>query len=304
MIKEVNSSEPNSNGDILVRATAFDGKVAAVSLRHTNTCKELTKVHDLSPIVSVALGRLCGGALLMSTDLKSQNSKLSVTIKSDGNLSGMVAVCNSDSMVKAYPSNPHIATNYKEDGRLDIAKAVGKGTLTVIKDLGLKEPYIGKTELLTGEIAEDLAAYFMYSEQTPTVISLGVKLDKNGISHAGGLMVRLLPGAGDEMVSYIEKRALGFPDVTWLYEEGFTPHQIIDLFMGDPDIKYLQVKECGYRCTCSFERMSANLMTLGKAELMELSLTPEGINLECHFCNKNYQFKKEDLKKLVTDIGK
>ncbi len=305
MTQETENNNTQLNEDILVRATAFNGKVAAVSLRHTNTCKELTKIHDLSPVACVALGRLCGGALLMSTDLKSQNSKLSITTKSDGELNGMVAACGYDSMVRGYSSNPRVATVYKADGKLDIGKAVGKGTLTVIKDLGLKEPYIGKTELLTGEIAEDLAAYFMFSEQIPTVISLGVKLDKNGVSCAGGLMVRLLPNAngGEEILSYIEQRALGFPDITWLYEEGFTPHQIIDLFMGDPDVKYLDVKECGYRCTCSSERMSANLITLGKSELEDMSQIPEGINLECHFCNSNYHFSKDDLKKIADSIN-
>lgn len=291
------------SSDILVRASAFNGKVSAVSLRHTLTCRELTRIHDLSPIASTALGRLCGGALLMSADLKTEESKLSITIRSDGDLGGMVAACSCDSMVRGYVSNPKAATIYKPDGKLDVGRSVGKGTITVIRDLGLKEPYSGHIELISGEIAEDLAAYFLLSEQIPTVMSLGVKLDKNGISCAGGLMVRLLPDAGEDILSYIEKRASGFPDVTWLYEEGFTPHQIIDLFMGDPDIKYLDEKVCGYKCTCSRDRMSANLITLGKEELLDLSLNPEGVNLECHFCNTNYHFTGKNLLDMILKLN-
>lgn len=290
--------------DYLVRATALDGAVQAVAVRHTNTCREMTAVHSLSPIAAAALGRLSGGLLLMSVDLKDEDSTVSATIKSDGPLKGLFAVCTSDAMVKGYVLNPVVETTYKENGKLDVGSAVGNGTLTIIKETDMKNPYIGQVELMSGEIAEDLAAYFLYSEQIPTVISLGVRMNRDGITHAGGLMIRLLPDAGEDILSYIEQRAAGFPEISWLYEEGFTPHEVLDLFLGDHNIEYYNIKKCGYRCTCSEERMTSNLITLGIEELKDLSTDPDGIELDCHFCNKKYHFSNERIKELLNSLDK
>ncbi len=292
------------NNDYLVRATALDGAVQAVAVRHTNTCRDMTDIHSLSPIAAAALGRLCGGLQLMSVDLKSDDSTVSATVKSDGPLKGMFAVCTSDAMVKGYVLSPAVETSYKESGKLDVGGMVGKGTLTIIKDTDLKNPYIGQVELVSGEIAEDLAAYFLYSEQIPTVMSLGVRMNRDGITHAGGMMIRLLPDAGDDILTYIEQRAIGFPDISWLYEEGFTPHEVLDLFLGDHNIEYHSIKKCGYKCTCSEERMSANLITLGREELENLASDLNGIELECHFCNKKYHFSNERVKELLDNLDK
>jgi molecular chaperone Hsp33 len=294
----------NTDNDYLVRATALDGAVQAIAVRHTSTCREMTEIHSLSPIVAAALGRLCGGLMLMSVDLKSDEATVSATIKSDGPLKGMFAVCSADAMVKGYVVNPAVETTYKENGKLDVGGVVGKGTLTIIKDTGTGSPYIGQVELVSGEIAEDLAAYYLFSEQIPTVMSLGVRMNREGITHAGGLMIRLLPDAGEDIITYIEQRATGFPEISWLYEEGFTPHQVLDLFLGDYNIIYHDVKNCGYKCTCSEERMSANLITLGKEELTNLATDPKGIELECHFCNKKYNFTSDRVKQLMEGLDK
>ena len=300
MVKEI----LKDNEDYMIRATALDGAVSAIAIRHTNACRDMTEIHSLSPIVAAAFGRLCGGVMMMSQDLKSDDATVSTTISCDGPIGEMFAISSSDGMVRGYVKNPTVETVYKNEGKLDVGAAVGKGSLTVIKDMKMKEPYIGRVELISGEIAEDLAAYYLFSEQIPTVVSLGVKMDREGITHAGGLMIRLLPDASEDVISYIEKRALGFPEISWLLEEGFDPHQVIDLFLGDPEIKYYEKIPCGYRCNCSEEKMERNLITLGAEELKELSDDINGIELECHFCNSKYQFSQEKILSLIENIKK
>lgn len=284
--------------DHKIRATALDGAVSAIALRHTYTCREMTRLHSLSPIASAALGRLCGGLIMMASDLKKEDATISATVKGDGALKGMVGVCTADAKVRGYVGNPRVETVYKENNKLDVGACVGEGELIVIKDNRVKEPYVGRVKLVSGEIAQDLAAYYLYSEQIPTVMGLGVKMDKKGVTHAGGFMVRLLPDAGEDVLSYIEQRALGFPEVTWLLEEGFSPGQILDLLLGDPDIKYYDTQPCGYECTCSKERMRTNLLTLGKKELKDMGRDPAGAHLECHFCNSKYIFTQEEIKEI------
>lgn len=298
----MDKNKEKNKGDYKIKATALDGAVSAIALRHTETCREMTSIHSLSPIPSAALGRLCGGLIMMSSDLKKDDATISATVKGDGVLKGMVAVCTADGKVRGYVGNPRVETVYREDGKLDIGSCVGEGELIVIKDNRIKEPYIGRVKLVSGEIAQDLAAYYLYSEQIPTVMGLGVKMDKNGVTHAGGFMVRLLPDAGEDVLSYIEQRAKGFPEVTWLLEEGFSPGQILDLLLGDPDIKYYDEQPCGYECTCSKGRMRTNLITLGKRELGEMSKDPSGAQLECHFCNTKYLFTQEEIKGIYKSV--
>ncbi len=285
--------------DYIVRATSFDNQVRATAIRSTNACKKMTTLHNLSPIASAALGRLCSGLLMMSQEIKNENGSISATIHCDGPLKGMTAVCTPQAKVRGYVVEPVVETKYLSTGKLDVGSAVGKGDLTIIRDSGLGEPYIGQVELLSGEIAEDLAAYYLISEQIPSVVSLGVKMSQEGVTHAGGIMVQMLPGASEELTAYIEQRALGFPEITWLLKEGFTPEQILDLFFGDPDIKYFERVECSYDCNCCEERMIRNLLTIGAKDLEELSEDLQGITLECHFCNKKYHFEQEQVKTFV-----
>ncbi len=294
--------ETRMEGDYIIRAMAFGGMVQAAAVRSTETCRELVRIHSLSPVAAAALGRVCSALLLMSRDLKDPGGSVSATIRCDGPIGGICAVCTADAGVRGYVSNPAVRTEYKGKGKLDVGGALGNGTLTVIKDLGLREPYIGRVRLVTGEIAEDFASYYMLSEQIPSVISLGVGMDRDGITGAGGLMVRLLPDAGADLIDYLEERAAGFPQASWLIEEGFTPEQMIDLFLGDPDIRYFDRTPCGHTCPCSRDRMARGLMTIGREELSALMDDPAGIELACHFCGKKYQFGTDSLKTLLDSL--
>lgn len=288
-----------SGDDYLVQATAKQGLLRCLSVRTTQLVSEARDIHDLSPATSVALGRLMSGALLMSADLKSEQDQLTLVIKSDGEIYNLSAIATVDGKVRGYGDNAQAASHYKEAGKLDLSASVGKGKLTVIKDLGLKEPYIGNVELVSGEIAEDLASYYYYSEQIPTILFLGVRLDKQGVTAAGGMLVQVLPGADEELIDWLEERAVGFPDLSELLEQGISPHQLIDLLLGDTDVDYLKEYPVHYSCTCNRDRMTRNLLLLGSEELVQLSEDPEGIELSCHFCGSHYHYKQEEIAELA-----
>lgn len=290
-------------GDYIVSALALHGQVRAFACRTTDLCNVARTIHQLSPMAAVALGRLMTGVLLLTDQgLKNDNDTITAIVRGDGPLQGMTVVGTGQQTVRGYCYQPIVETVNKRPGKLDIGAAVGEGTLTILKDLGLKEPYMGKVELVSGEIAEDLTYYLASSEQTPSAVGLGVLVDANGISHAGGFLVQLMPDASAEAIDYLEKRVGGFPEVTFLMQEGFTPDQILDLLLGDPDIQYYDQKPAAYVCSCSRERMEKNLIALGKSELADLAIAPEGINLECHFCEKHYAFSQQEIAALIKEL--
>lgn len=292
-------------GDYIVSALALNGQVRAFACRTTRLCQEAQDIHQMSPVAAVALGRLMTGTLLMAEQgLKNDSDTISMIIRSNGPLQGMTVVGTGHQTVRGYCYQPVVETLHKRPGKLDIGQAVGEGTLTVIKDLGLKEPYMGKVELVSGEIAEDLTYYLASSEQTPSAVGLGVLVDANGISHAGGFMVQMLPDATEETIQYLETRLGGFPEVTYWMQEGFNPDQILDLLFGDPGIQYFCHKPLSYACTCSHERMEQNLIALGARELADLAQDPAGVNLECHFCASHYPFSQEELQNMLTELVK
>jgi molecular chaperone Hsp33 len=214
----------------------------------------------------------------------------------------MTAVADSHGNVRGYCLEPVVETTYHRPGKLNVGAAVGNGKLTVVKDFGLKEPYVGQVELVSGEIAEDFTYYLASSEQTPSIVSLGVGIDANGVTCAGGFMVQLLPGADEETISYLEDRVSGgFPDVTFLLQEGMNPEKILDMFLGDKEICFLEGRKVAYKCNCSRERMERNLMAIGKKDLTELSEDPNGIDLECHFCDQKYHFSQEDVRGMLEE---
>ena len=228
--------------------------------------------------------------------MKNAGDTQTTIIRGDGPIEGMTCVTDFGFKVRAYPMEPVIPTEYHQPGKINVGAAVGKGSLTVIRDIGLKEPYVGVSELMSGEIAEDFAYYLAKSEQTRSVVSLGVLIEGGEVSEAGGLMVQLLPGAGEDEISYLEKRASGFPEISFLLKEGFTPAQIIDLFMGDPDLKYLDGQEVEFKCNCSRERMLSGLAALGKNDLEEITKDGKPIETVCRFCNSKYVFQPDELK--------
>ena len=296
---------PMDDSDYMVVATALSGKVRALAIRSTNLVKEALRIHKTSPVATAALGRFLSGTLLLAETLKGKEDSLTVNIRSDGPLQGMTAVADSKGTVRGYCLEPVVETTYHRPGKLNVGAAVGNGKLTVVKDFGLREPYVGQVELVSGEIAEDFTYYLASSEQTPSIVSLGVGIDSNGVTCAGGFMIQLLPGADEETISYLEERVNGgFPEVTFLLQEGMNPEKILDMFLGDKDICFLQGREVSYKCNCSRERMERNLMAIGKKDLMELSEDPNGIDLECHFCDQRYHFSKEDVEALIAEVSK
>jgi molecular chaperone Hsp33 len=287
-----------------VSALAMNGQVRAIACRTTDLCNEAQQIHKLSPMAAVALGRLMTGVLLMAgLGLKNETDSITAIIRGDGPLQGMAVVGTGHQTVRGYCHQPVVETINRRPGKLDVGKAVGQGTLTIIKDSGLKEPYMGKVELVSGEIAEDLTYYLASSEQTPSALGLGVMVDASGITHAGGFLVQPMPDASDETIDYLEKRLAGFPEVTHWMQEGFSPDQILDLLFGDPEITYFEHKPAAYVCTCSRERMEKNLIALGRTELAELAADPAGTNLECHFCDRQYAFTQAELQALLAEIS-
>lgn len=290
----------NEKDDHIVRAVALKGHVKAVAIRSTGLVREMAKIHGTSNVVTAALGRFITGSLLIAENMKNDTDTQTTIVRSDGPIKGMVCSCDSKGHARCYPMEPVAEATYHHPGKLNVGEAVGRGTLTVIRDIGLKEPFNGTVELQTGEIAEDFTYYLAVSEQTPSVVALGVQIGPEGVMNAGGMMIQLMPGATEEDIDYVEKRANGgFPDITFLMEEGFSPAKILDLFMGDPDMAYMDGYPVSYRCTCSKEKMAAGLAALGKDEISLLLTEKEGIDTECHFCNTKYHFTPEELAALL-----
>ena len=284
--------------DHIVRAEGLGGLVKCLCVSTKTVCETARVMHQMSPAATAALGRFMTGSILISESMKNPGDTQTTIIRGDGPMEGMTCVTDFGFKVRAYPMEPVVPTEYHKPGKINVGAAVGKGSLTVVRDIGLKEPYVGVSELVSGEIAEDFAYYLAKSEQTKSIVSLGVLLEKGEVSHAGGLMVQLLPGAGEDEISYLEKRAAGFPEISFLFSEGFTPAQIIDLFMGDPDLVYLDGKEVVFKCNCSRERMLSGLAALGKSDLEEITKDGKPVETVCRFCNSKYVFEPDELKNI------
>ena len=281
--------------DHFVKAYALGGLVKACAMRTTDICRTAQGFHKTSPSVTCALGRFMTGSLLISENMKNPDDTQTTVIKATGPVGGMTCVCDSSFNCRAYP----VVSSIEGDDKVNVKGAVGGGTLTVIRDIGLREPYGGQVELKSGGIGEDFTYYLMVSEQTPSIVALGVLEEEGVIKHAGGMMIQLMPGYTDKEVEYLEKRASGFPDFTYFLDEGFSPAQILDLFLGDPEIKYIEGAPASFKCTCSKEGMSAGLITLPKSDLEELASDEKGIDTECRFCNSKYHFTPAEIADLI-----
>lgn len=288
-------------GDYVVRATGANATVRAFTAVTTDIVKTAKEIHGLSPIASAALGRTLTAAALMSRLLKGEKDTLTIQIKGEGPLGGIVVVTDSNANIRGYVNNPDVYLPLNNKGKLDVSSAIGKnGYLNVIKDLGLKEPYIGYVNLVSGEIAEDIAYYFASSEQIPSVVALGVLVDKDGsIINAGGYIIQLMPDAEDNLIDFLEKKISSVPPVTSLISEGKKPEQILELILGEKGLQIVERVQCRFKCNCSRDRMERNLISLGKKELMDMIKEQQGAEVQCHFCNTKYNFSKDDLLKLV-----
>lgn len=290
--------------DHLVRAVALKGNVKAVAIRTTAAVEKARQIHNTTNAATAALGRFLTGSLLIAESLKNETDTQTTIIRADGPMKGMTCVCDSKGHARAYPYESNVETTYIRPGKINVGEAVGKnGSLTVIRDVGLKEPYSGSVELMSGEIAEDFTYYLASSEQTPSVVALGVQIEDGHVTNAGGMMIQMMPGYTEEDLDYVEKRANGgFPEITFLMEEGFSPAKILDLFLGDPEITYLNGYPVGFECPCSKERMSDGLATIGRSELYKMISDNKDIETVCHFCGTKYTFTPSELEKIFADI--
>lgn len=288
--------------DYIVRATAAEGAVRVLAAVTTQMVREAQGVHRLFPVASAALGRTMTAAALMSTSLKSSKDTLTIQIKGEGPLGGIVVVSDAKANVRGYVYNPEVDLPLNTYGKLDVAGAIGpNGYLNVIKDLGLKEPYVGYVDLVSGEIAEDLTYYFAHSEQVPSVVALGVLVNPDGsVAGAGGYIVQLMPDAGDDIIEYLEEKLCVVPSISAMLAEGKTPEDVLEILLGEKGLKVAERQPCRYQCNCSRERMERNMLSLGRQEIQEIIDDQKGAELQCHFCNTKYQFTEEDLLQLIN----
>lgn len=286
----------------LIRGTSLNARFFAVD--STDVVQEALNIHHCSPTAIDAFGRLLTAGILMGSTLKGDNL-LTLRTDTNGPLNTMVITANSKGEVKGYLSNPTVDVPLKDNGKSDVAKLVGTGILKIIKDLGIKHPYVGLSEIKSGEIAQDIAYYYYESEQTPTVIALGVQLkDEKTIQCAGGYMIQLLPGATEEFIDQLERKIQAIRPVTELMNGGMDPNRIIKLLYEDmnsedinklvEDYKILETKDVCYSCNCNSDKFHKGLITLGKEELQEILNEKKEIETECHFCGKKYKFSDED----------
>ena len=289
----------------IVRAINQNQTMRMYAIESTDMVQEAVKIHRTTPVASAALGRVLTAASMMGLMMKNDKDKLTFQIKGDGPLGGLVSVAYANGQTKAYPLNPVVDLPTKVNGKLDVGAAVGQGKLTVIKDFGLKEPYVGQTDLVNGEIAEDLTAYYAYSEQQPSAVALGVLVDTDhSIKAAGGFIVQLMPDATDEEIDILEKNLAEITSVSHLIEEKKTPEDIIQLVLKglDPIIK--DTTQVAYQCDCTRERLEQALISIGIEELEDILAKEKETELQCHFCNKKYKFTEQDLKAMLAELKK
>ena len=285
--------------DYLVRAAAADAQVRAFAVTARDTVETARKAHDTSPVMTAALGRLlCAGAM-MGSMMKGDADILTLQIRGDGPAGGLTVTADSKGRVKGYAVHPQVILPANSQGKLDVGGAIGAGTLQVIRDLGLKEPYVGQTDLQTGEIAEDLTWYFAASEQVPSSVGLGVLMEKNNtVKQAGGFIVQLMPFAEETVIEKLEANLSRIHSVTKLLEDGNSPEQILGILLEGMDMELLSTMPVEFSCNCSRERVAKALYSIGKKEMDEMIADGEPIEVKCHFCNKAYPFSVEDLKQI------
>lgn len=288
--------------DYIVRALSMDGAIRIFAADTTQTVNEAVRVHDCFPTAAAALGRTITGAAIMGAMLKGEGDSITLQINGGGPIGRILAVSKADLKVKGYCDEPHVDLDRRPDGKLDVGTAVGKnGYLSVVRDFGLKEPYVGKVSLSTGEIGDDLTLYFARSEQVPSAVGLGVLVDTDyTIKAAGGFVIQLMPGATDEHINAVETAINQTPSVTELLDYGMTPEDIIEKLLPDFSVMYSEPLKVEYRCDCSRKRMEKALISIGRKDLEELVNEDEKAELVCHFCNKKYNFGKSDLERLLN----
>lgn len=290
--------------DYLVRGMSMDGFVKCVAIRSTEIVRRGAEIHGTTPNATAAFGRALTAGSMMGNMQKVENGSMTMQIKGGGPIGNIVVVSDPVGNVRGYVYEPKVALVEKHPGKLDVGATVGTdGTLTVIRDLQMKEPYVGSVELVSGEIGDDVTAYFVQSEQTPTACALGVLIDRDqSVKVAGGYLIQLLPGAPDETIDKLEQGIQRAGAVTPMLEAGMTPEDILGAVCGDLGVLFLETTEVSYKCYCSRERVEAALISLGKKELTEIMEEGKTFPVECQFCDTVYEFAPEDIRKLLKKI--
>lgn len=286
--------------DYMVRATAAGGQIRAFAAASRDTVEAARAAHNTSPVATAALGRLLTAGAMMGSMMKGKDDVLTLRAEGDGPIGGLTVTADAFGNVKGYAFHPEVMLPPNAQGKLDVGGALGIGVLSVIKDIGLKEPYVGQTILVSGEIAEDLTYYYATSEQTPSSVALGVLMNKdNTVRQAGGFVIQLLPGASDEMIDRLEAKLKEIPPITSMLDEGNTPEQILEHILGEFGLEILGRAPVRFYCNCDKKRVEKALVSIGKKELKEMIDEGKTIEVNCHFCNRNYAFTVDELKELL-----
>ena len=290
--------------DYLVRGMTMDGFVKVVGIRTTETVRRGAQIHKTAPNATAAFGRALTAASMMGNMQKVENGSMTLQIRGDGPIGTIVCVSDAEGNVRGYVYEPNVPLVEKYPGKLDVGATVGtNGTLTVIRDLQMKEPYVGSVELVSGEIGDDVTAYFVQSEQTPTACALGVLIDKDtSVKVAGGYLLQLLPGAPDETIDALENGIKRAGAVTAMLEQGMTPEDILGAVCGDLGVVFMETTPICYKCYCSRDRVTAALVSLGKDELNQIAEEEKTFPVECQFCDEVYRFTPDDIRRLLEKV--
>jgi molecular chaperone Hsp33 len=286
--------------DYIVRATAANNQIRAFAATTKETVEAARQAHNTSPVATAALGRLLTGGAMMGSMMKNDSDMLTIQIKGDGPIGGLTVTADSKGNVKGYVEHPEVMLPPNAQGKLDVAGALGIGLISVIKDMGLKEPYVGQTILQTSEIAEDLTYYFATSEQVPSSVGLGVLMEHdNTVKQAGGFIVQLMPFVDDEVVDRLEENIKKISSVTSMLDKGMTPEEILGEVLDGFDIDIKDTMPAQFYCNCTKERVEKAIISIGKKDIQEMIEDGKPIEVNCHFCGKSYEFSVEELKTLI-----
>ena len=286
--------------DYMIRATAADGQIRAFAATTKEMVETAKNAHNTSPIATAALGRLMTAAAMMGSDLKGEGELLTLRIEGDGPIGGLLVTADGKGDVKGYAFNPDVMLPPNAQGKLDVGGSLGLGVLSVIKDIGLKEPYVGQTQLITGEIAEDLTYYFATSEQVPSSVALGVLMNKdNTVRQAGGFIIQLLPGASDEIIDRLEAKLSGISSITSLLDAGKTPEEILTDILGEFGLEILKKMPVQFHCDCERSRVEKAIISIGRKEIQDMIDEGKEIEVNCQFCNKHYKFSVDELGEMI-----
>lgn len=290
--------------DCIVRAISKDGSVKAAAVSTRNLVERARSIHHTTPVATAALGRALSGASMMGNALKGEGESITLQIKGGGPLGTVLVVSDAEGNVRGYVGDPSVDLPLRADGKLDVGGAVGhEGTLTVIKDLGMKRPYVGTIDLLGGEIAEDIAAYFVESEQIPSACGLGVLVDRDrSVLAAGGYLIQLLPGASEDTIAKVEGGVYAAPSVTSFLRDDPDPAHLLQTVMPDFELEFLETSPIEYRCYCSRERTERALLSLGSAELEDILREQGGAELTCQFCDRVHAFTGDELRGMIAEL--